>query len=87
MRSFRTHTGIVAPFDRSDVDTDQIVPKQFLKRIERAGFGAVLFNDWRFRPDGTPVLQPAGFQRTNNLESPDEFHPCSADPSSFHTGG
>lgn len=52
MRPFRKHTGIVAPLDRSDVDTDQIVPKQFLKRVERAGFGEVLFNDWRFEPDG-----------------------------------
>ena len=52
MRPFRIRTGIVAPLDRTDVDTDQIVPKQFLKRVERAGFGEVLFNDWRFEPDG-----------------------------------
>jgi 3-isopropylmalate/(R)-2-methylmalate dehydratase small subunit len=46
--------GVVAPIDRADVDTDQIIPKQFLKRIERTGYGAYLFHDWRFREDGTP---------------------------------
>ena len=53
MRSFTTHTGLVAPMDRSNVDTDQIIPKQFLKRIERTGFGQFLFFDWRFRDDGS----------------------------------
>ena len=52
MTPFTTHTGLVAPMDRSDVDTDQIVPKQFLKRIERTGFGQFLFFDWRFTDDG-----------------------------------
>ncbi|QEG21251.1 3-isopropylmalate dehydratase small subunit [Mariniblastus fucicola] len=52
MKSFTQHTGIVAPLDRSNVDTDQIIPKQFLKRIERTGFGQFLFFDWRFEPDG-----------------------------------
>jgi len=47
-------TGIVAPLDRINVDTDQIIPKQFLKRIERTGFGEFLFFDWRFHEDGTP---------------------------------
>ena len=46
--------GVVAPMDRVDVDTDQIIPKQFLKRIERTGFGQFLFFDWRFNEDGTP---------------------------------
>jgi len=46
--------GIVAPLDRINVDTDQIIPKQFLKRIERTGFGEFLFFDWRFHEDGTP---------------------------------
>jgi 3-isopropylmalate/(R)-2-methylmalate dehydratase small subunit len=46
--------GIVAPLDRINVDTDQIIPKQFLKRIERTGFGEFLFFDWRFHDDGTP---------------------------------
>ena len=54
MQSFVTHTGIVAPLDRANVDTDQIIPKQFLKRIERTGFGQFLFFDWRFLPDGAP---------------------------------
>jgi len=55
MRPFRKHTGIVAPLDRVNVDTDQIIPKQFLKRIERTGFGQFLFNDWRFTQDGMPT--------------------------------
>ena len=54
MSPFRTHTGRVASLDRSDVDTDQIIPKQFLKRVERTGFGQFLFYDWRFLPDGQP---------------------------------
>ena len=51
MKPFTTHTGVVAPLDRSNVDTDQIIPKQFLKRIERTGFGKFLFFDWRFNDD------------------------------------
>jgi 3-isopropylmalate/(R)-2-methylmalate dehydratase small subunit len=53
MQPFIKHTGLVAPLDRSNVDTDQIIPKQFLKRIERTGFGKYLFFDWRLNPDGT----------------------------------
>jgi 3-isopropylmalate/(R)-2-methylmalate dehydratase small subunit len=52
MRPFTTHTGLVLPLDRSNVDTDQIIPKQFLKRIERTGFGKFLFFDWRYLDDG-----------------------------------
>jgi 3-isopropylmalate/(R)-2-methylmalate dehydratase small subunit len=52
MQSFKNHTGLVAVLDRPNVDTDQIIPKQFLKRVERTGFGEFLFYDWRFRPDG-----------------------------------
>ena len=52
MRPFREHTGIVAPLDRTNVDTDQIIPKQFLKRIERTGYGEFLFWDWRRDGDG-----------------------------------
>jgi 3-isopropylmalate/(R)-2-methylmalate dehydratase small subunit len=52
MKPFRTHRGLVAPLDRINVDTDQIIPKQFLKRIERTGFGQFLFYDWRFAADG-----------------------------------
>src|SRR5262245_11641967 len=54
MQAFVRETGTVAPLDRVDVDTDQIIPKQFLKRIERTGFGQFLFYDWRFREDGSP---------------------------------
>jgi 3-isopropylmalate/(R)-2-methylmalate dehydratase small subunit len=54
MQPFTTHTGIVAALDRANVDTDQIIPKQFLKRIERTGFGQFLFFDWRFLADGSP---------------------------------
>jgi 3-isopropylmalate/(R)-2-methylmalate dehydratase small subunit len=50
---FVRHTGAVAALPRADVDTDQIIPKQFLKRLERTGFGPSLFYDWRFRPDGS----------------------------------
>lgn len=53
MEPFRTHTGQVVPLDRANVDTDQIIPKQFLKRIERTGFGQFLFYDWRRNADGT----------------------------------
>ena len=52
MNPFRNHRGTVAPLDRANVDTDQIIPKQFLKRIERTGFGEFLFYDWRFLPNG-----------------------------------
>jgi len=54
MQPFKNHTGLVAPIDRPNVDTDQIIPKQFLKRVERTGFGEFLFFDWRFLPDGQP---------------------------------
>ena len=53
MEPFRTHRGKVVPLDRQNVDTDQIIPKQFLKRIERTGYGEFLFFDWRFNADGT----------------------------------
>ncbi|MBN1588666.1 MAG: 3-isopropylmalate dehydratase small subunit [Pirellulales bacterium] len=53
MQPFTQHTGLVLPMDRSNVDTDQIIPKQFLKRIERTGFGQFLFFDWRFLDDGS----------------------------------
>ncbi len=54
MVPFRIHTGRAAWLDRANVDTDQIIPKQFLKRIERTGFGKFLFHDWRYLPDGEP---------------------------------
>ncbi len=52
MVPFVKETGVVAPLDRVNVDTDQIIPKQFLKRIERTGFGKFLFFDWRYLSDG-----------------------------------
>ncbi len=55
MRAVRQVVGTVCPLDRADVDTDQIIPKQFLKRIERTGFGPFAFHGWRYHPDGTPV--------------------------------
>ena len=54
MKSFTTHTGKVVTMDRANVDTDQIIPKQFLKRIERTGFGEFLFWDWAKLDDGSP---------------------------------
>jgi len=54
MQPFRTLTSIAAPLDRSNVDTDQIIPKQFLKRIERTGYGEFLFFDWRRTADASP---------------------------------
>ena len=53
MQPFRIHKGKVAPLDRANIDTDQIIPKQFLKRIERTGFGEFLFYDWRRGKDGS----------------------------------
>jgi len=58
MTPFTSHTGLAACMDRANVDTDQIIPKQFLKRIERTGYGPFLFFDWRFQSDGqTPNPQ------------------------------
>ncbi len=54
MQPFRTLTSLAAPLDRVNVDTDQIIPKQFLKRIERTGYGDFLFFDWRRKADGSP---------------------------------
>ena len=71
MNPFRIHTGLVAPLDRPNVDTDQIVPKQFLKRIERTGFGEFLFYDWRYtaegRPDESFVLNEPGYKGASIL--------------------
>ncbi len=53
MKPFENFTGVVAPLDRSNVDTDQIIPKQFLKAIVRSGIGKGLFSNWRIRPDGS----------------------------------
>ena len=55
MNRFTNHTGTLSPLFRANIDTDQIIPKQFLKRIERTGYGEFLFYDWRFNSDGTPI--------------------------------
>jgi len=57
MEPFKTLTSLAMPLDRTNVDTDQIIPKQFLKRIERTGYGDFLFFDWRQTPDGNPVSE------------------------------
>jgi 3-isopropylmalate/(R)-2-methylmalate dehydratase small subunit len=59
MQPFRVHSGIVAPLDRANVDTDAIIPKQFLKSIKRAGFGVNLFDAWRYLDHGEPGMDPA----------------------------
>ncbi|MEW5879452.1 MAG: 3-isopropylmalate dehydratase small subunit [Pseudomonadota bacterium] len=56
MTPFTQHTGLVAPLDRANVDTDQIIPKQFLKSIRRTGFGANLFDEWRYLDRGEPGI-------------------------------
>lgn len=56
MQAYNTQTGIVCPLDRSNVDTDQIIPKQFLKSIKRTGFGVNLFDDWRYLDEGVPSM-------------------------------
>lgn len=56
MRAFKTFTGIVAPLDRANIDTDAIIPKQYLKSIRRTGFGAHLFDDWRYLDPGSLLI-------------------------------
>jgi 3-isopropylmalate/(R)-2-methylmalate dehydratase small subunit len=77
MLPFRIHTGIVAPLDRPNVDTDQIIPKQFLKRIERTGFGEFLFYDWRYtnanEPQSSFVLNEARYEGASILVTGKNF--------------
>jgi 3-isopropylmalate/(R)-2-methylmalate dehydratase small subunit len=77
MDKFTQHSGLVAPLDRVDVDTDQIIPKQFLKSIARTGFEKGLFYDWRVLPDGTPnpdfVLNKPEYQGASVLVSGRNF--------------
>jgi len=58
MQAFRIHTGLVAPIDRENVDTDAIIPKQFLKSIKKSGFGPNLFDEWRYLDHGEPGQDP-----------------------------
>jgi|TARA_B100000959_G_C14995065_1_gene629835 3-isopropylmalate/(R)-2-methylmalate dehydratase small subunit len=71
LEKFNKLTSIVAPLDRANVDTDQIIPKQFLKRIERTGFGEFAFFDWRYLEDGVPnpdfILNEDRYQGANVL--------------------
>ncbi len=77
MRPFTTLTGIVAPLEALNVDTDQIIPKQFLKRIERTGYEDFLFFDWRFLADGSPnpefELNAPRYQGASILLTKDNF--------------
>ncbi|MEJ7138694.1 3-isopropylmalate dehydratase small subunit [Amphibiibacter pelophylacis] len=59
MQKFTTHQGLVCPLDRENVDTDAIIPKQFLKSIQRTGFGPNLFDEWRYLDAGEPGQDPA----------------------------
>lgn len=77
MQKFVTFTGLTAPLDMANVDTDQIVPKQFLKRVERSGFGQVLFYHWRFKHDGSLnedfVLNAQRYQGASVLVARENF--------------
>ena len=71
MEAFKKHTGLAAPLNRINVDTDQVIPKQFLKGIERTGFENFLFYDWRFLDNGAPnpefVLNAPRYQSASIL--------------------
>jgi 3-isopropylmalate/(R)-2-methylmalate dehydratase small subunit len=67
MEAFKNFTGLVAPLDRPNVDTDQIIPKQFLKAVVRSGLGAGLFYDWRKQPDSRLVLEQPRFRNSTIL--------------------
>jgi len=73
MKAFKTFTGLVAPLDRSNVDTDQIIPKQFLKAVVRSGLGKGLFYDWRNQPDKDFVLDQPRFKGASILVARDNF--------------
>ena len=79
MQPFNFHTGIVAPLDRANIDTDAIIPKQFLRKIERTGFGKHLFHEWRFLDyEGTQenpdfVLNQAEYRNSTVLLTRDNF--------------
>lgn len=77
MEPFKTHTGLVVPLERENVDTDQIIPKQFLKKIERTGYGDFLFNDWRYGREGKPnpdfILNAERYRRASILVTGKNF--------------
>jgi len=67
MEKFTTHAGIVAPLDRGNVDTDQIIPKQFLRSIKKTGYGPNLFDAWRYMDHGEPGMDHARRPRNPNF--------------------
>ena len=67
MTPFRIHSGVVAPMDRENVDTDAIIPKQFLKSIKKSGFGPNLFDEWRYLDRGEPGQDPASRRPNPNF--------------------
>src|SRR5271167_2509388 len=73
MQPFKNFTGLVAPMDRSNVDTDQVIPKQFLKAVVRSGLGRGLFFDWRDQPDKGYVLDQPRFQGASILVARNNF--------------
>lgn len=79
MIKFTQHTGLVAPLDLANVDTDAIIPKQFLQKVTRSGFGQHLFNDWRFldnagqQPDSTFVLNQSRYEGATILLTRENF--------------
>lgn len=77
MEPFRIHRGVLVTLDNANVDTDQIIPKQFLKSIKRTGFGESLFQDWRYLPDGKPnpdfPLNQPRFQNASILVARNNF--------------
>ncbi|WP_160723852.1 3-isopropylmalate dehydratase small subunit [Bacillus sp. USDA818B3_A] len=77
MEPLRVHQGLVYPINRTNIDTDQIIPKQFLKRIERSGFGQFLFYNWRFDDNGNPrpdfSLNDAKYQGASILVAGENF--------------
>jgi 3-isopropylmalate/(R)-2-methylmalate dehydratase small subunit len=79
MKPFKTHSGVVAPLDRANVDTDAIVPKQFLRKIERSGFGKHLFHEWRYldyagtQPNPDFVLNRKEYRQATILLTRDNF--------------
>ena len=77
MEPFSKVTSIITPFDKANVDTDQIIPKQFLKLITKSGFGKFLFYDWRFDRDGKPkddfVLNNSLYENSQVLVTNENF--------------
>ncbi len=80
MNPFRLHTGLVAPLDRANVDTDAIIPKQFLKSIKRSGFGPNLFDEWRYLDHGEPGMDNASAAAQSGFRAERPALPGRVDP-------